>query len=360
MFKSYDQPIKMSKISYYTSPFLSGMRQQTDPLADQAVKVLSEDKSHHFRKLLSTLNQNDYVIPSGLPSEVTEFLEKTRHLPGWANLHRIEKGARFFAQHAPGLMSMLGLFSLPYCYAAAHGARVLYFSERLRHNPGKRLAETGQYILDVTGKNAFASSGKAICSTQKVRLMHAAIRYHIQKSSQWNNEAWGKPVNQEDMAGTNLAISLIAVRGLRKMSVRLSYDEVTDYMHLWNVAGFIMGIDERLLPDTGKEAFLLDKMIATRQFESSGAGRALTASLLKYMAQQTTGPMAGLAPAYMRFLLGDKVANALAIPKAEIGSNITLNGIRALNRVRNIGGYSEKNRYRMYTRLRQQPIRPPD
>lgn len=349
--KAMTRRVKMSKIRYYTNQFLSGMRQQTDPLADRAVKALYDDReSLHFRKLLATLNQNDYEIPSGLSPEVVEFLKKTRYLPAWADLHRIEKGARFFAKHAPSLMSMLGLFSLPYCYAAAHGARVLYFSERLRNDPDKRLAETGQYILDVTTKNAFSSQGKAICSTQKVRLMHAAVRYHIQKSKQWNSAAWGKPINQEDMAGTNLAISLIAIRGLRKMGTRLSYNEVMDYMHLWNVAGCMMGIDERLLPDTGKEAFLLDKMIVTRQFESSEAGRILTTSLLRYMAQQTAGAMTGLAPAYMRFLLGDKIADSLAIPKTEPGGNITINGIRIFNMVRNIGGYSEKNRYRMYTR----------
>jgi len=344
----------MRKIRYYTNQFLSGMRQQTDPLADRAVKALYDNReSLHFRKLLAILNQNDYEIPSGLSPEVVEFLKRTRDLPSWADLHRMGKGAKFFARHAPNLMSMLGLFSLPYCYAAAHGARVLYFSERLRNDPDKRLAETGQYIFDVTSKNAFSSQGKAICSIQKVRLMHAAVRYHIQKSRQWNNGTWGKPINQEDMAGTNLAISLIATRGLRKMGMRLSYNEVMDYMHLWNVAGCMMGIDERLLPDTGKEAFMLDKMIVTRQFESSEAGRILTASLLKYMTQQTTDAMTRLAPACMRFLLGDKVADSLAIPKTETGGNITINGIRVLNMICNMGGYREKNRYRIYARLGQ-------
>ena len=339
----------MSKIKYYTNQFLSRARQQTDPLADQAVEALYRNGGNSsFRELLAILNHNDYEIPSGLSPEVVEFLKKSQQLPSWADLHRMEKGARFFARHAPDLMAMFGLFSLPYCYAAAHGARVLYFSERLRNDPKKRLEETGQYIFDVTSKNAFSFQGKAIASTQKVRLMHAAVRYHIQKSRQWNNAVWGNPINQEDMAGTNLAISLIAIRGLRKMGIRLSYNEVMNYMHLWNVAGCMMGIDERLLPDTGKEAYLLDKMIAARQFESSEAGRALTASLLRYMAQQTPGIITGFAPAYMRFLLGDKVADSLAIPKTEPGGNITINGIRVLNMVRNIGGYSEKNRYRMY------------
>jgi hypothetical protein len=158
------------------------------------------------------------------------------------------------------------------------------------------------------------------------------------------------------MAGTNLAIAWKGVRGERKMGVQLTYEEATDYMHLWNVTGFIMGIDKRLLPDTGKEAFLLDKMISTRQFESSEAGKALTASLLKYTAQQAGGPVAKLAPAYMRFLLGDEIADLLGISESEIGSRITINGIRTFNKLRNIGGYRENNYYQAYSHLRAQYV----
>jgi hypothetical protein len=333
------------------------MRQQTDLLADQAVKAIyiSENKAH-FRKLFDTLTRNDYVIPQEFPNEVKEYLEKTRYVPAFADRKRMARGAQFFGRHAPSLMALLGMLSLPYCYAAAHGARVLYFSEQLRAEPGKRLAETGQYIFDVTAKNAFSARGKAISSTQKVRLMHAVVRYHIQKSNRWDDEVWGKPVNQEDMAGTNLAIAWMSIRGLRKMDIHVTYEEATDYLHLWNVAGFIIGIDQRLLPDTGKEAFLLDKMISTRQFESSEAGSALTASLLKYVAQQAGGPVAKLAPAYMRFLLGDEIANLLGISESEIGSQLTINGILALTKLRNIGGYRENNYYQAYSHLKAQYV----
>lgn len=347
----------MSKLGNYTDQFLSEMRQQTDPLADQAVEALyvSANKAH-FRKLFNVLTRNDYAIPPEFQIEVKEYLERTRHVPAYADMKRMAKGAHFFGRHAHSLMALLGMFSLPYCYAAAHGARVLYFSEQLRTEPSKRLAETGQYIFDITAKNAFSANGKAISSIQKVRLMHAVVRYHIQKSNRWDDEVWGKPVNQEDMAGTNLAIAWMGVRGLRKMGVQVTYKEATDYLHLWNVAGYIMGLDERLLPDTGKEAFLLDKMISTRQFESSEAGKALTASLLKYTVQQAGGPVAKLAPAYMRFLLGDEIADLLGISKSKISSQLTINGIRTFNRLRNISGYRENNYYKAYSHLRVQYV----
>ena len=116
-------------------------------------------------------------------------------------------------------MNLLGLLSLPYCYAAADGARVLDLSERIKNKPEHRLNETADFVWDVMAPNAFKPDGKGFTSILKVRLLHAAIRFYTGKSSKWNAADWGLPVNQEDMAGTNLSFSLLVVRGLRKFGL---------------------------------------------------------------------------------------------------------------------------------------------
>ena len=286
----------MSKLSLYDDAFLTQMRQQMDPLADQAVAAMYQHPAGGtFRETIATLITNDYTIPDDLPGEVTHFLEKSRTLPDWADEQLLRRGHDFYAQHTPELLMMLGLLSLPYDYAAADGAQVLYLSERLRNDPGKRLAETGQYVLDVGSKDAFGPRGKAICSAQKVRLIHAAIRYHLLKDERWNFD-WGQPVNQEDMAGTNLSMSLLPVRGMRQLGIRVAAEDQNAYVHLWNVASYLMGVDERLLPDTGKEAFWLTKLISERHHRPSEAGCVLTKSLLDYMQQNAPSNLSALAP----------------------------------------------------------------
>ena len=344
----------MSKLSLYNNAFLDEMRQQMDPLADEAVAAMYRHPSGgHFRETVATLTTNDYLIPTGLPEAVVRFLEESRRLPDWADERQLRRGHDFFVRHSQDLLLMLSLFSLPYDYAAANGAQVLYLSERLRKDPGKRLAETGQYVLDVGGKDAFGPRGRAICSAQKVRLIHAAIRYHLRDDERWQPE-WGQPVNQEDMAGTNLSFSLLPVRGMRKLDIPVAHNDMMTYVHLWNVASYLMGVDERLLPDTGKEAFWLTKLISERQHRPSEAGQALAKSLISYMQQNALNNLGQLIPAYMRLLMGDEVADILALPESALPKSLVAAPLRGLSIIRNVLSRPQQGYREAQQQLRQE------
>lgn len=243
-----------------------------------------------------------------------EFVAKSRTLPDWADSKKMLKGSRFFTRHSDTIMSLLGLLSLPYCYAAADGAMVLYLTERLRDRPAKRLSDTADFIWDVMAPDAFSSEGKGFASCLKIRLTHALARHYVLRSDSWA-EKLGMPVNQEDMAGTNLAFSLIVIRGLRKLGIAVSYDEQQSFMHLWNAIGYLLGVDEELIPHDGKSATLLESAIRKRHFKSSLQGKMLTKSLLDHIVGDSS---VRLSPQeihqIVRFLLGDEVADILEVP----------------------------------------------
>jgi len=243
-----------------------------------------------------------------------EFVNTSRILPVWADREKLLKGSSFFTRHSDTIMSLLGLLSLPYCYAAADGAMVLYLTERLRDRPAKRLSDTADFIWDVMAPDAFSNEGKGFASCLKIRLTHALARHYVLQSSSWTEEL-GIPVNQEDMAGTNLAFSLIVVRGLRKLGLAVSYEEQQSFMHLWNVIGYLLGLDEDLIPQDGKSATLLESAIRKRHFKSSLQGKALTKALLDHIAGDS---LLRLSPQeihqIIRFLLGNEVADILEVP----------------------------------------------
>ncbi len=344
----------MSKISLYNDAFLDEIRLKTDPIADEAVAALIKNKrSLQYREIIQALTNNSYQLPNGLPEEVVHFFEITRQLPSWANPKLLQQGQQFLEKHISDLLLMLGLLSLPFDYAAANGAQVLHRSERLRKNPAKRLAETGQYLLDVGEKNGFSSQGKAICSAQKVRLTHATIRYHIRQGNDWNS-AWGQPINQEDMAGTNLSFSVLPIRGLRKIGVEVSQEEAQAYIHLWNVTNHIMGVDEPLLPDTTKEAFWLVKKISDRQHAPSEAGKELTKSLLKVVPDNTAVDGKEIAARYMRFLLGDTVADILDLPRTSLPDAWLAAPLLGFKQLRQLLGNRAQRYYSARQQLKQQ------
>jgi len=291
------------------------MRQTGDLQADAVIKHIFESgEAPMFHRVLTGLTYNHQLSDETLPETLKDFIKLHFNMPIWANQAQLSRGISVFQKYAEPILTMLGFLSLPYCYAAAQGAEVLIRSERIKNDTKRRLLETAQFVLDVMNPKGFEAKGKALTSILKVRLMHATIRYHVTQSTDWDR-SWGVPVNQEDMGGTNGAFSWISLRGLRKMGYVLSEQESHDFLHLWNVIGALLGVREELLPDTAKEAFWLDHKIAERHFRKSDAGVSLTQSLRMCLSQESKRPFpAGFTDTYMRFLLGDKVADLLEIP----------------------------------------------
>uniref|UniRef100_UPI0040473CE1 oxygenase MpaB family protein n=2 Tax=Roseivirga sp. TaxID=1964215 RepID=UPI0040473CE1 len=298
----------------YSQETLDGFRLQGDALADAAIDSYFPQRKQELQLALDSLQNNSTELPSSISPELRLLYEHVFQSLSSSESAQIEAGQRFFSKNASDIMLLLGFLSLPYCYAAAKGAEVLGRSNRIISEPGKRLIETAEFVFDITQPNAFAPEGRGFVSVFKVRLIHAAIRWYINHSGKWDQAYFGVPVNQEDLAGTNLSFSLIAIRGLNRLGIIVLTKESEAYIQFWNVIGARLGLHKDLLPKNNKESFLLEKRIRERHFESSEVGQQLTQSLLKYFETVTiNSPLEGKSKSFVQFLLGDKVSQILGI-----------------------------------------------
>lgn len=285
-----------------------------DPYADAVIANYAPQDLREMHAALDALQTNADAFPAHTKDSLQMLYKEIKKQHAKVDQEVWEKGFDFFNQHASDIMLLLGFLSLPYCYAAANGAEVLVRSKRIMADPEKRLLETAEFVFDVMSPNAFAPNGKGLVSILKVRLMHAMSRWFVVQSEGWNSKAYGLPINQEDMAGTNLAFSLIVTRGLKKLGQELSATEVMDYVRYWNGIGAMLGVKEELLPQTIKEAYLLERNIRERQFQSSSAGKQLTEVLLAYFRKATVeSPFEGQSDAFVSFLLGENISNLLGL-----------------------------------------------
>lgn len=348
-----------TKIQFYNHNFLDQMRQTGDLAADKLIaEIFDSEQAVAFHQLLKTLTHNHQLEEDSLPTLLKKFVADHLQMPQWADESQINQGAKVFQHYAEPILMMLGFLSLPYCYAAADGAEVLLKSARIRNDTRRRLLETAQFVLDVMHPKAFRQEGKALASILKVRLMHATVRYHLLKSKTWDKNL-GVPVNQEDMGGTNGAFSWISLRGLRKIGFVLSQKESNAFLHRWNVIGCLLGVREELLPDSAKEAFWLDAKIAERQFKKSDAGIALTQSLRDCLMNDAKRPLpVGFTDTYMRFLLGDKVADLLEIPPSNWTSSL-ITPLKLQNIFARRPSPSSKNEGDMYMMIEEEVLKDP-
>lgn len=308
----------------FSNDLLTRFRQQGDPAADAVISAVVDSGgraavSELMRWLGNLIDQN---TADQLPV-VQAFFDTYSQLPAWADPARMARGMAFFQKHAGAIGLILGTYSLPYTYLGANGVQLLWLTERIKTDTGRRLQETGEWVFTVMNPKMWPT-GQAVASTLKVRLIHAAARWFGLHSGRWNMD-WGYPVNQEDMAGTNLSFSYIVIRGLRQSGIATTDAEEEDYIHHVNVATYLNGLDETLLPQNLREAYQLGTQIERRQFCSSEAGKGLTKSLLDAIGQQAGQSGAidadtarNLAAGEMRFFMGDRYADMLDIPPASL------------------------------------------
>ena len=303
---------------------LSNERYCGDTIFD-ALKQQQKLNNLHFDSNKSLL-QNDILGSFLLP------------LCSGINGERLRNGQKVFQTYPTEVMTILGLYSLPYCYAAAKGAGVLVLSKYLLENPDKRLMETGEFICKVNAPEAFEERGDGVISILKVRLMHASVRLMAMKTIK--NEI---PINQEDLLGTLLSFSLIVVRGLRLMGIKLPETQTEDYLYMWNIIGQIMGVKEDLIPTNIRECTLIERCIRERQFKKSGDGMKLVNSLVKSISQNW--PVKAVKPeSLIAAFVGEEVSKCLGINASYNSRQIAINALKTINFFQSKGAYNANSK----------------
>jgi len=293
---------KNFKIEFINNEYLEKLRLVADPVADEVIaKIISGGFEKKIDQVFIAMVKNEGFrkdtlshLGSDIVMILEEYIDLTQTLPEWIDQDKLKIGERIFEIYGPEIFMLLNVFSLPLCYSCAKGAQVLYDTGRLLSHGendidplARRLMETAQMVVNVMSSGGLQPNGKGVVTTQKVRLIHASIRYFLKKG-QYNNTPWdvsqfGEPINQEDLAGTLMSFGPIILAGLRQLNVKLSVQEQDAYIHCWKVVGYLMGINSELLPNTYTEAFELATKILARQSAPSEAGKSLTASCINFV-----------------------------------------------------------------------------
>ena len=300
--------------------FLDAARQRTDPAADAALAALVDraGKSEAKRLFDMLIRQIDLPIDL-LPLEITGFIQQHRSLPNWADHHQIKVAQELFVDHGPKLLLFLYYKSLPILYACANGAKVLIHTGRLSQQQdslkvfSRRIAETGQFLINVMEEGSFGPAGKAIDTTLKIRLIHAAIRQFI-PAEHWDAAAWGKPINQEDMAITLMTFSVCLTDALLDIGIEEPLSHQEAFLHCWNVIGHLLGLESAFLPPDIASARKLLNTIQERQSAASPEGQQLTQALITFAEQTLPSKHFKSAPRVLiPFLIGEEQAKLLAV-----------------------------------------------
>jgi hypothetical protein len=148
--------------------------------------------------------------------------------------------------------------------------------------------------------------GRGYLTARKVRFLHASIRFMLlhperlhgssgseenlqtlterlsEAPAPWDRQAYGMPINQEELAFGLLSFGYLIPMGLEHWGCRLEARDKQAFLHHWRVVGHIMGIRDDLMTEDWEEATELLALVMKRQAGESEFGRHLTVALMDF------------------------------------------------------------------------------
>ena len=333
--------LKNDKSSPFTDEILNQFRHKGDKLADDVIDAFASQYGSSIQELAEKL-QNMIRMPDdddilavikkyfpdseNIQQALETFFAEAVKLPDWADSKKLALGGKVFQDHLFTGFMILGCASLPICYVCRPDVKVLSFTRRLIDDAPKRLVETSQMVTDVLSTDGLKIQdrelvGKGVQSILKIRLIHASVRhllvhkeemlaehdhsskvdpknfllayvldsvrddchwYGDSKPDVWSLEEDGIPINKEALAETLLTFSFVILRGLSRIGVHLTKDQQDAYLHSWNIAGYVLGVDEAFLKEFSnyENTEVIYKQILQRRFGKTPDGILLQESLL--------------------------------------------------------------------------------
>ncbi|MFI1884780.1 oxygenase MpaB family protein [Streptomyces jumonjinensis] len=303
----------------YTEHSLDALRHSGDELADATVaELFARGEMGKFNTLMRWFSTAGQELPEGLPDVARDYLEATAMPPSWVDWGEMEKARLFFIDNNVHVSTALSFASMPACYVVPHVAKLLSATHSLEY-PSRRMAETGQFTVFLMQPNAFEAGSRFIPAAQKVRLLHASIRYHLRQENRWDVAGLGVPICQEDMIGGQMMFSIQVLDALHRLGIHFSNEGADAYFYAWRVVGAMLGISLDHMPKDLDEARLFSDLYMSRHMGPSEEGVRLTRQLIDLYEEVVPGTVFDpVVPAMIRYLVGDTAADWLDVPRSAV------------------------------------------
>lgn len=252
----------------FTDEELERWRARCDPLADGALAAIRESGERE-RDLLTACRRL-----AARDERCAALLEAARRPPAWSRPEEHGLAQRLFARNGPWIL-LLGFPVLVDSYAGSRDNKVLVMSGRLAGRGAfDRLVETARFVESVCAPGALEVERPGWRGVLRVRLLHAWVRA-LCRDAGHDAARFGEPINQEAMCGTLMLFGHGVLTCLRRMGVEVTGAEAESWHALWRAAGWLLGVDPALLPETYAEEVALYDRVKAHAYRPDADTRAL-------------------------------------------------------------------------------------
>ena len=298
---------------------------QGDPLADAVVLWMHTLHGGEGRKLFEQALEYGIQSVDKPPKPLVDLFKQLDERPSWVDNKTLTLACKTGLRAGLGGQIVLSCMALMGGYRSGAAVKPLVMTGALTSMAKRRLAETSKFVVDLYNSPTLSRNSAGFKSAVRVRLMHALVRHRLANDPQWKNDAWGTPINQADMLGTNLLFSVASLLGLRSLGFIYNKKETQATITFWRYTGYLMGVDPDLLPKTLKEGMRTAYYIGASQGKADNDSRDLAEALMEVPYKDKQGSKRWLGKLEMQFrsglsrlFMGDASANELGLPNTPL------------------------------------------
>ncbi|MEE4023072.1 oxygenase MpaB family protein [Gordonia sp. PKS22-38] len=220
-----------------------------DELASALLDEFDRLPATHGRHLLEAALDDGLDAIADAPSRVRELVAELITPPSWVDQDLFDRGAAMWWRISM-VNSVAMLAALVSAYQYGDLVKPLVMNGRFRQMGARRFEETARWTIAAAAPGAMLPRSEGFRETVRLRMLHATIGRNFAASGRWNELAWGAPVNMTAASLTNIGFFLAPLRGLQLAGVPLSDDDCHAMAHQWSAIGSMLGLPDRLLPDS--------------------------------------------------------------------------------------------------------------
>ncbi|MFF2370309.1 oxygenase MpaB family protein [Agromyces sp. NPDC058110] len=259
---------------------------------------------------------NSQAVPIGLPAELRSFLQANTKLPEWADKWKLRRAADFNRRKDTYLFLIYGIGGGIMSTVIPREARSVYWSKG-GADMQDRAAKTFSFGYDLSDIDAFEWTGEFLVTSNRTRMVHAAVRHLLPQSPHWQASGHDEqiPISNHDILVTFHSTGTYAHKKLKDWGVPMSTADQDAFLHSWQVALHMLGVRDEYIPATWDAAHAQADQILTPKLQWTPEGQELAEVLLGLTAQVDLGVTRGFLNEFVRYQLGNEVGDWLGLER---------------------------------------------
>lgn len=242
-----------------------------DPVAEAFVaEVYDALGAKVGRKMLDTAIEHGIEAVEDPPPSLVRLMTDLDEEPDWLDWDLVERGAKVLRGFGPAISASAGSGTL-LAYTESSIAMPLSLTGAYAGDSARRrFMETQRHTFDVSEPGGLRQGGPGRASSVRVRIMHVYLRRKISAHQEWDEDAWGVPINQSDAEITLMSGSVITALSMVMMGHPVSKADTESLLHMWRYVGHLMGVQPRWYPSTAREAIQLSVVYFLKRAYTAG------------------------------------------------------------------------------------------